>query len=467
MAKVDWNTIGSAYVPTVSFKDPNKPILDVISHAGATVDAIFKDKRSLEEKNDAVLKQRNTSQIEMGLLSGDIRPEDLAGLKDTYMDSGVIAGTIDKMNTQQYNSDILAARTEANRMAKVYAEAAKGRDEQIRQDAIETAKREEERAAQKELLEYNYRMDVVQKQEKIDASTIAKNAIEIEKGEIDIFEHQSKQLGGKLTSTIQNNYADLDVGTLKALQRGGKNIYQNIANATGIPIEEIKGKLTGEDLSKFRKSVNEVINKKLLVPGQETASLKASAKTDPAALKSLLQSDADYANGEEAKFVDQFYDKARKINKGKADGVAQWFTKQGQQIAKAVYRSPNENALHRAETALINANEAKKEEKLSVEERLQLNKDIRRTEDFIKVMGGIVKGEVGSSLDFQDAKEVRAMKNAINQVDVEKVLGRVNINRVAKDVGKIAEQNRAEYINNLNLSPADEAKVKKILSDKN
>jgi len=115
MAGVNFDTVGSAYVPSLNLVNGNDKLIENMMHTNAMIDSIFKDKRSLDEKNDATLKERNTAEIEMGLLSGEIKPEDLGGMADTYMDSNRISGVVDKMATQSYNASVLADNQQARR----------------------------------------------------------------------------------------------------------------------------------------------------------------------------------------------------------------------------------------------------------------------------------------------------------------------------------------------------------------
>jgi len=121
MAGINWDNVGSAYVPSVNLVNGHDKLIDNMSKATALVDSVFKDKRSLDEKNDATIKERNTTDIEMRLASGELKPEDLAGMSGVYMDSSRITKFVDSMRTQEHNDNILneqiRMRKEAEKVA--------------------------------------------------------------------------------------------------------------------------------------------------------------------------------------------------------------------------------------------------------------------------------------------------------------------------------------------------------------
>jgi len=155
MAGVNFDTIGSAYVPSVNLTNGHDKLIENMLHTNSIIDSIFKDKRSLDEKNDATIKDRNTAEIEMKLASGEIKPEDLAGMSDIYMDSTRIMGTVDKMATQDYNAQVLQdnidARNDRVAAAKIAAQTLKESNERADEATrvkAETVKQAREQAAE-------------------------------------------------------------------------------------------------------------------------------------------------------------------------------------------------------------------------------------------------------------------------------------------------------------------------------
>jgi len=113
-----WDHIGSGYTQPVGFKNAEQGMLDNINkHVTPLIDSIFKDKRSLEEKNYATQVQQNTTRLQADLASGIVKESDLAGMNLANIDGKELSKTLNDLsvngeramqNQRMYDLKILA-----------------------------------------------------------------------------------------------------------------------------------------------------------------------------------------------------------------------------------------------------------------------------------------------------------------------------------------------------------------------
>ena len=113
-----WDNVGSGYTQAVGFKNAEQGLLDNINkHVTPLIDSIFKDKRSLEEKNYATQVQQNTARLQADLASGLVKESDLAGMNLANINGKDLSKTLNdlavnderaKQNQRMYDLKILA-----------------------------------------------------------------------------------------------------------------------------------------------------------------------------------------------------------------------------------------------------------------------------------------------------------------------------------------------------------------------
>ena len=94
-----WDHIGSGYTQAVGFKNAEQGMLDNINkHVTPLIDSIFKDKRSLEEKNYATQVQQNTTRLQADLASGIVKESDLAGMNLANINGKDLSKTLNDLS---------------------------------------------------------------------------------------------------------------------------------------------------------------------------------------------------------------------------------------------------------------------------------------------------------------------------------------------------------------------------------
>ena len=94
-----WDHIGSGYTQAVGFKNAEQGLLDNINkHVTPLIDSIFKDKRSLEEKNYATQVQQNTTRLQADLVSGLVKESDLAGMNLANINGKDLSKTLNDLS---------------------------------------------------------------------------------------------------------------------------------------------------------------------------------------------------------------------------------------------------------------------------------------------------------------------------------------------------------------------------------
>jgi len=97
-----WDHIGSGYTQPVGFKNAEQGMLDNINkHVTPLIDSIFKDKRSLEEKNYATQVQQNTTRLQADLASGIVKESDLAGMNLANIDGKELSKTLNDLSVNE------------------------------------------------------------------------------------------------------------------------------------------------------------------------------------------------------------------------------------------------------------------------------------------------------------------------------------------------------------------------------
>jgi len=94
-----WDNVGSGYTQAVGFKNAEQGLLDNINkHVTPLIDSIFKDKRSLEEKNYATQVQQNTTRLQADLASGRVLESDLDGMNLANINGKDLSKTLNDLS---------------------------------------------------------------------------------------------------------------------------------------------------------------------------------------------------------------------------------------------------------------------------------------------------------------------------------------------------------------------------------
>ncbi len=406
MAGVNWDNIGSPYVPSVNLVNGHDKLIENMSKSTALIDSVFKDKRSLEDKNYAQLQDSNANKLLAGLSSGELRMTDL-----------------NTMNLSNVNGKQLQAGINS----------ILNRNEQHRMNTSSIAR---------------------------NIALINESKMSIEKDKLDISDIHSQDMGSQLGATIENAYSTLTNDQLKALQVGGDSIYDTLASITGINAKDIRKTLKGEELTKLRKRFSGLIERKIADPITKGTILKENAmRGDPDAIKEVTASDQQYVIGE-SQFIIDFYEEATRANPGKLDKAGQLGSMLGQIALAATTDSGQESQIRQAKYAIAQATEALGEEGLSIDKAESLNKSIIRAQDFIYVAEKMVNGEMGGSIDIVARNESRALKESLNQYDQTKEIEKLTKTRqtmatkAALD-GKTKKKTPAEVAEEVTKSKVD------------
>ena len=97
-----WDRVSSGYTQPVGFKNAEQGLLDNINkHVTPLIDSIFKDKRSLEEKNYATQVQQNTTRLQADLASGLVKESDLAGMNLANINGKDLSKTLNDLSVNE------------------------------------------------------------------------------------------------------------------------------------------------------------------------------------------------------------------------------------------------------------------------------------------------------------------------------------------------------------------------------
>ena len=377
MAGVDWDNISSAYAPSVNLVNGRDKLIDHMSKTTALVDSVFKDKRSLDDKNYAHLQDSNATKLLTGLSSGELKIADLNAMNLSNVNGQMLQKGIDSILT---------------------------RDEQHRVNTSNIAR---------------------------NAALVNESKMNTRKDEMDIATVNSEDMGAQLSATVENAYSSLTDEQLKALQVGGEGIYKTLEGITGISTDTIKKTLKGKELNVLRKGFNELIERKIADPITKGTILKERALAgDAPALNEVSASDQQYVTGE-SQFIKSFFLKASAKNKGKMDAVGQYLSAGMQAITANTTDSEQETQIKEAKYAIAQATEAIAEESLTPQEAVDLKKNIIRAQDFIYVAEMMTKGEMGGSIDIIARNESRKLKESLNQYNATKEVGKLAKKRQA------------------------------------
>jgi len=390
MAGVNWDTIGSPYVPSLNLVNGHDKLIDNMSKTTALVDSVFKDKRSLEDKNYAHLQESNANTLLAALGSGEMK-----------------MSALNSMNLSNVNGQMLQ----------------KGIDSILTRD----------------------------EQHRVNTSNIARNTalvnesnMNVTKSKMDIATINSEDMGAQLSATIENAYSSLTNEQLKALQVGGVEIYDTLAGITGISAKDIRKTLMGRELTALRKGLSGLIERKIADPITKGTVLKEKAMAgDPTALKEVTASDQQYITGE-SQFITDFYKEATGANPGKLDAAGQLASWGGQVALAMTTDSGQESQIRQARYAIEQATEALGEEDLSLEKAESLNKSIIRAQDFIYVAEKMVKGEMGGSIDIVARNESRDLKESLSQYNETKEVAKLTKKRQAMETTTVLDKKKKE-----------------------